>query len=59
MIIPNLQLEKPRLSDFTKRPQREREGYLGPKSQVCLASEPLLIIIRVDDKRDKNEELLH
>ena len=31
------------------RPRREREGCLGPKFQVCLASEPLLIKITVDD----------
>ena len=58
MIIPILQLEKLRLSGHScglqwacPRPRREREGCLGPKFQVCLASEPLLIKITVDDVR--------
>ena len=56
MIIPILQLEKLRLSGHScglqwscPRPWREREGCLGPKFQVCLASEHLLIKITVDD----------
>lgn len=58
MIIPTLQLEKPWLSDPFPRLQREK-GILGPRFQVCLASEPLLIILEWMIRGERNKELLH